>query len=294
MPIEDNEQAAPSRRMVVRRSRGAAGGSGGFSGGRSTTSESLRSSDNGRDIEEDEADQIIDPEAQHRTIIGRPQAPYHDDAGEMDSGIPDPRARMNQVAMAGSQTYSKEYRLTLLHRLLMRRIPLDQIAKQLKVSVSTIEKDRVLLKQRLREESRALNIDEIVGGQNEVYAEISGMALRIASDTGNPTTGAVGQSTAMRLAAMRTALAAEADRTRFLNTAGVFDVLRYRLAEDGSEVSDVQHLMDKTNEMLERLAATDDEPAPKAKTRIRRTGGFDKFTMDDKNASSGDAEQVEL
>lgn len=280
MPIDDEQPVTPARRINARRS--SRGGGGGFSSGISTTSESLRSGDGL--VDDDDLDD--DPVGMQNRIL------QQDHSGAAEDGAPNPRQRMNEVAMAGSQTYSKEYRLTLLHRMLMRKVPLDQIARELKVSVSTIEKDRVLLKQHLREESRALNIDEIVGGQQALYGEISGMALRIASDTGNAATGSNGQPAAMRLAAMRTALAANADLTRFYNTAGIFDVLRYRRSEDGSDVSDVQRLMEKTNEMMERMMIADD-PAPVRK-RITRTGGFKEFTMDDKDASSGDNETLDL
>ncbi len=286
MPVEDsNDPVTPARRMNARRARA---GGGGFSGGVSTTSESLR------DREEDD-DNIYDPEdgpAMQALVLNQNNTDSEVDDGT-GAGQRTPRQRMNEVAMSGSQAYSKEYRLVLLHRMLIRRMPLDQIAKDLKVSISTIEKDRVLLKQKLRDDSRALNIDEMVGGQMEVYNEISGMSMRIASDVGNPAANRPGQTTAMRLAALRTALATEADRTRFLNTAGVFDVLNYRRPDDGSDISDVQRLMGRTEEMLERLMASDD-PAPAPRKRIMRTGGFKEFTMDDKDASSGDAEVQEI
>jgi hypothetical protein len=278
--------------MNARRARNGAGGSG-FTGGVSTTSESLREGDNTHDDDDDLLDAPQSGEdMQERVLAQRSLTPP--DVGD-DGGFPNPRQRMNRVQLAGSQNYSREYRLVLLHRMLMRRMSLDQIAESLGVSISTVEKDRVLLKAKLREESRALHIDEMVGGQMEVYNEISGMALRIASDTGNPALNKPGQTTAMRLAAMRTALATEADRTRFLNTAGVFDVLNYRRQDDGSDVSDVQRLMGRTEEMLERLmsAEGEDTPAP-ARKRIPRTGGFSQFTMDDKDASSGDAEVQDI
>lgn len=291
-PVPDT---ASPRRMMVRRARG-----GGFGGGSSTVSESLRT---GTNEEADEVDDLIDvddpaytAEAIQRRILAegtrQGAGQGHDDGddgndGGSDSGIPDPRQRMNEVAMAGSQSYSREYRLTLIHRLLMRRVPLDQIAKQLKVSVSTIEKDRVLLKQHLRELSRSMNADEMIGAQNELYNEISGMALQMATLKDTPS--------AMKLAAMRTVLAANADRTRFLNTAGVYDVLRYRRAEDGSDVSDVQMLMNKTNEMMERMMAGGvDLPAAPQRKRIVRAGSFSPMTMDDTDASGSSAETVDL
>ena len=124
----------------------------------------------------------------------------------------------------------------------------------------------------------------MIGNQTAIYEEISGMALRIASAQGD---GAA--PTPMRLAAMRTALAANADKTRFYNSAGVFDVMRYRLGEDGNTMSDVQTLMQRTAELMESLNAEEAAPAPR-----RRPGGFNELTFEDNGASSGDAEVQEI
>lgn len=279
MAIEDNGERV-HRRVNIRRGR-----SGGFGGGSSTRSESLHTHEED-DYGDDEVEQTVDPSRVRERILtnarimppGTALAP----ADPVDDTQPDPALRMRQVASAGSATYSKEYRLVMLNRLLMRRVPLDQIAAQLNVSIHTVEKDRVLLKARLREASRELNIEEMVGGQNEIYDEIQGMALRAASDSNVPK--------AMQLAAMRTALAANADRTRFLNTAGVFDVLRFKRTEDGSDISDVQRLMERTGEILDRIN-TAPEPAPRKRGS---RGGFSEFSMDDPDASNSSSEIVDI
>lgn len=296
MATEDNTPSPVARRITMRRSRG------GFGGGTSTRSESLRTS-----AEADEVDDAVEPEQIHNDIVRSarqrpaparalppPVQPTAQDA--FDAGVeagggpgtPDPRQRMGQVAMTGDANYAKEYRLGLMHRMLMRKVPLDQIARDLGISLSTAQKDRIQLKARLRERARQLDINEIIGNQSELYDEVAGMALRVATNGDTPT--------AMRLAAMRTTLAAEADRTRFLNTAGVFDVLRYRRAEDGTDVSDVQMLMGRTDELLRMLIEGDSAAppaAPSPRARARR-GGFGTMTMDDANASSGDAENLEI
>lgn len=267
-----DEDANPARRRVVLRRRNAAGGS--FGRGVSTTSESLRSS-----AEPDEVDDAIEPESMARSIrAGALPAP-----AQPSPDRENPRMRLNQVAMAGSQAYAKEYRLQLLHRLLMRNVPLDQIAAQLQVSISTVEKDRAELKRRLREAAKELNIDEMVGNQLAVYEEIGGMALRVASGSGEG-----GAPTPMRLAAMRTALAANADKTRFLSSAGVFDVLKFRRADDGSNVSDVQMLMQRTMELMSQLDAEEPAAPPPA------PGGFRPMTFDDADASGSLQEIQEI
>lgn len=275
------------RRILLRRGRGGGFSGGGFSSGISTRSESF---DGSSDPEADEVDRAIDPEQVRDRIRSGALPPPGNPAPERDS----PRSRLHDVATAGSSTYAKEYRLQLLHRMLMRNVPLDQIARQLQVSISTVEKDRVLLKARLREAATQMNIDEMVGTQQAVYDEISGMSMRIASQAGggNDENGNAIQAvpTAMRLAAMRTALAANADRTRFLNTAGVFDVLKFRRAEDGTGLSDVQHLMQRTAELMRQLDESDDTPAPNP----RRAGGFRPMTFDDVDASGSANEMQSL
>lgn len=276
------------RRIVLRRGRTGGGFSGGsFSSGVSTESESLREGNDTVDV--DEVDDLIDPDQVSNSVRAGnfPNFPQPD--------RDNPRNRLNAVALAGSANYAKEYRLALLHRMLMRNVPLDQIARQLQVSISTVEKDRSLLKKRLREAATQLNIDEMVGSQNAVYDEIAGMSLRIASqagggsdENGNPVQAV---PVAMRLAAMRTALAANADRTRFLNTAGVFDVLRFRRAEDGSGMSDVQNLMQQTLELMNALDTPEDSgDTPKPPRR----GGFAPMTFDDADASGSANEIQEL
>ncbi len=281
----------PARRMLTRRGARSTGGFSSSGASASSSAESYRGS-------EDPDDSVIDPDEMQDRVLSRaefrppvtqpapsPTAFLQEDPS---AGMPDPRQRMNQVAAAGSSAYSKEYRLTLLHRLLIRNVPLDQIAQQLQVSISTVEKDRATLRQRLIDRSRNLDINEVIGDQSGLYDEISGMALRLASLDTTPT--------AMKLAAMRTSLAANADRTRMLQSTGVLDVLRYRRSENNSDMSDVQRLMARTSEMLEALGSP--EPEEEAPTRVRRTRsapvGFKPFSMEDQDASSGDNEEVEL
>lgn len=282
-----DESNGVQRRIILRRGRAGGFAGGGFSSGVSTRSESLDGND-----EPDEVDDAIDPERTTAHIRGGRMQPPDMGTPERDN----PRNRLNTVALAGSSAYAKEYRLTLLNRMLMRNVPLDQIARQLNVSISTVEKDRAALKKRLREAATLLNVDEMVGGQNAVYDEIAGMSMRIASQAGGGTdengNPVVAVPTAMRLAAMRTALAANADRTRFLNTAGVFDVLRFRRAEDGSGMSDVQHLMQNTLAMLQALEAGED--ATPTAPPPPRAGGFRPMTFDDTDASGSSTEIQEL
>lgn len=270
--------------MILRRGRaGAGGGSGGFTSGTSTSSESLRATA----AEPDDVDDIIDPDDYNRRAQGLPSLPPMRPVTSAEARA-NPAARMHQVAAAGSAAYAKEYRLGLLGRLLMRGTPLDAIASQLGVSISTVEKDRAELRKRQREEARNLNADEMVGAGNAFYDEAQAMALRIASAEGTPVP--------MRLAGVRTALAANADRTRFLNTAGVFDALRFRRAETGDDLSDVQLLMARTSELLMQFAGGGADPEPPARRpairrRARSTDStFGPMTFKDNGGTSSDGE----
>ncbi len=152
-----------------------------------------------------------------------------------------PRDRLQQVSRRAS-AYEREYRLGLLHRLLMRRIPIDEIASQLGRSVSQIYRDREELQKQLRADAGNLSIDEIIGDSKGFYDEAAAMAMRAASNSSIPMP--------MRLAAIRTSLAAKNDMHRFFQSAGVYDVLRYRVAQDGTGVSDVRRLMEQTERLL--------------------------------------------
>lgn len=195
--------------------------------------------------------------------------------------------------MAGDASYAREFRLTLLNRLLMRGISLDNIAREMGVSISTVKQDRAELKRRLREAARGLDINELIGGQMAFYDEATAMSMRISSQSQMPVP--------MRLAGIRTALAAKADQTRFLTSAGVFDVLSFRRSEDNQEVSDVQLLMQRTEEMLNRLveegtAEPETPPPPPPRSRVvrRRPGAFSGMSFDDQSASGSSDEVVNL
>jgi len=229
-----------------------------------------------RDIS-DEVDDAIDPERMNDRVAS---------AALPDAAAPsparDPRSLIRDVDTLASSATSREMRLHMLHRMLNRKLPVTAIASALGVSVSTVEKDRVELKKRLREISRDLDIEEIIGDSDEFYADIQAMALRIAS-TDN---GERAVPVPMRLAAMRTALAARGDKARLYQTAGVFDAMRYRRQEDGSTRSDMQRVMDRTGELMERLQRRLSE----GDARPTRRGAFKDFDADD----APDAETMDL
>lgn len=152
-----------------------------------------------------------------------------------------PKGRMAEVTGRGGN-YEKEYRLLLIHRLLLRRIPLDQIAQQLGVSVPTVIRYRQELYKRLRKEAKSLDINTFIGDTFGFYGEVSAMALRAASQGKAPLN--------IRLAALRTALAAKDRLTRFLGDAGVLEVLKYEPDKNEGK-ADLEKIVDMTNAILE-------------------------------------------
>lgn len=158
-----------------------------------------------------------------------------------------PQSRMQEVgARAGA--YEREYRLQLLHRLLMRRLPLDQIAQELQCSVRTIIRDRTELYDRLRKQAAGMDANHLIGDTLGFYSEVQGMALRAASQSKTPMN--------IRLAALRTALSSKNDSHRFMQASGIFDVLQFKASENKAS-NDIDKLM----EMTEKLLSSDDELA---------------------------------
>lgn len=283
----DRPEDVPARRASMRRARSA-----GFSAGVSTSSESLQ------DAVDDEIDEPVDPREINRRIReqSREVANIARNGGfgaaEIEPNTPRQMTqaeRLQQVIETTDADYSREYRQVQVHRMLMRNIPLDLIARELGVSVVTIQRDRTAIKQLMRDQAKALHIDEMVGGQSALYDEVSAQALAMSTDARTPT--------AMKLAAMRTALAANADRSRFLATAGVFDVLKFRQGDTGSALSDVQMLMQQTRDLIKGLR----EEEPAADTAVRpklrpRTAParFKPMSFDDTDASNSATENVDL
>jgi hypothetical protein len=249
MPTENEDQPS-ARRLRLRRTRTGTSFQGGGSSG-SSRAESLRDGN----YEEDEVDDAIDPERVSDHVMRRAARHTNPPA---DSAV---ARRNHEVQQSGNPAWAKEHRMLLLAKALSRGMGLDVLARQIGCSVSTLQKDRAELFKRQRELARGLDIDQMVGEQTMFYNDVAAMALRIASQEGGvDSTGRAIQANPlpMRLAAMRTALAAKADHNRFYNTAGVYDVQRFRRAEDGTGLSDIQLLMQQTAEMLEMAASSDD------------------------------------
>lgn len=258
MVAEAGAPAEPRRRRMVAR-RGMAFTAGGLS----------QSSEGGgvADGEEQVEGPVEDLNAAVRAAVPETRRLSDDDQAEMVRNTANqeeftPQSRLAQVGRRSSE-YEREYRLQLLHRLLMRNLPLDEIAANLGVSVSTVLRDRAELKERLRAAAKDLDIEQMIGHSKGFYEEVQAMAMRAASSSNTPIP--------MRLAAMRTALASHNDMHRFYQAAGVYDVLRYRKGAGEGAITDIQRLMQMTDELL-----------TESKRERRGDGALGSFSGDDR------------
>lgn len=200
------------------------------------------------------------------TVIGSVQA--HEPLSEVEGDFT-PRSRMKQVSERSSQ-YEREYRLKLVHRMIMRGVPLDQVAEQLDVSVRTVQRDRIELYSRLREAAKKFDLNHFIGDMMGFYGEASAMAMRAASNSKTPINH--------RLAAIRTASGARRDMTRMLDNAGVFDVVRYKPEKERGN-ADIRKLTDVARKLLgdEPIQAEDQTLA----RQIPESALFDPAVLED-------------
>lgn len=225
------------RRRMVRRNAGMAFGGGGLSN--SSSGGGVSDVDDGEGAVEDLNAAVEDRAVATPRVSDEQASALVRDAQNSEEYTPSHRL---STVRSRSSAYEREYRLQLLHRLLLRNLPLDEIATAMGVSVSTVMRDRLELKERLRQTAKELDIDVIIGNAKGFYEEVQAMAMRQASSAQTPIP--------MRLAAMRTALAAQNDTHRFLQASGVYDVLRFRRGAGEGQVSDISRLMSMTDELL--------------------------------------------
>ena len=219
-----------NRRIIRRRT-------GGMSFGRMEQSGGGHASGSNEDDELEE--QVRDIAANHAvtqvvpdTLSPATSSPTGDDYN--------PATRMAQVARR-SPEYVIEYRRQLVAKLMLRKVPVDEMAEQLRVSTRTVYNDIEEVMSRQREEARSMSVEDLLGDSTEFYDEAAAMAMRAASKRDLPMP--------MKLSAIRTALAARNDKHKFYQLAGVYDVLRFR-PKDNQSNSDVRNLMLRTLEAL--------------------------------------------
>lgn len=182
----------------------------------------------------DEVDQVVDVDAAvEEMAVNR--------GSQLTSADEDPTEAMVRNRGVRSQDYEKELRLRLTHRLLMRGMPEHKIAEKIGVTVETVIRYKRELATRMRDAAAQMDLNELIGEGMAFYNEVQALGLQTASQSNVPTN--------LKLAAMRTSLAAKNDQHRFLQAAGVFDVLRFKPKEQ-SEGDDMKQLVHATRALL--------------------------------------------
>lgn len=205
---------------------------GGMSSSSCSTSGAISSS------EDIEGEEVIDVNERMQAEVERFTPPVPSAAAPDAMGFDGDALQEDRVRANG---YGKEQRMVLVHQMMMRNVPVVKMADALKVSESTIVRDRKELEKRLRAAAQDLNIDQHIGDSLAFFAETQGMALRAASSAKVPIH--------VRLGALRTAVSTRNDLHKFLQAVGIYDVLKYTAASDGQ--SDINRLMDLTTQLLE-------------------------------------------
>lgn len=242
--VSDDRRIPPAERRVIRAPRPRRG----LSFGSNTLSDST-SGAQGVEDEDDSFDEgaSINDEIRRMAVSPARALPPPQDGAATTGDMPSqerltPRLALQRVAMR-STAEAHEYRLDLVRRMLLtRQFTALEIADQLGVSVSTIHRDKKVLMSRFRKEAQGLDINELIGESSAFYREARAIAMRAASADNVPVP--------IKLAAVRTGLAATNDMHRYLETAGVYDVLRYRAAETGGGATDLERMLDATERIL--------------------------------------------
>lgn len=179
-----------------------------------------------------------------------PPAAPSDDGGVIPQAGPDnmsPAQRLRHVGVI-APTYLDEYRLRLLHRLMMRRLPLDVIATQLQCSVATIQQMKIKLRKRLAQQALSLDVYDVAGETVAFFNEIRGLAMK---QVDNNTLHVKDRQYAMRIA-----MEAQNDVVRFLSSSGYFDHTPY-IVDRGKSSDPKQTEVDQTLSMLAAVMSPD-------------------------------------
>jgi transposase-like protein len=199
-------------------------------------------------VSADEVEDGIDPETMNAMVVDKARI-----VGETRLALEDDHeteAEFRKPTVDRCNSFEKELRLRLVHKMLLRDIPMNKIAETLGVGINQVTKYRQEIANRLKEAASNLDVNELVGDGLGFYKEVQAMSLRTASQADVPLN--------MQLAALRTSLAAKNDMHRFLQAAGVFDVLRYK-PKDGAANKDIQRLVEATRSMLFGQETTEED-----------------------------------
>lgn len=161
------------------------------------------------------------------------------------------QARMD--LLNNNQAQQREYRLKLLHRLMMRQLPNDLIAKTLGVTIRTVQLLKKELSEQLRKEAMSRDLGSYVGFTDGFYNEMIGMSMRLATSKDVPDV--------RKLSAMKVALQAQRDRTTFYETVGFFSAMKVLpgVDQDDERTRQANSLLDMSNAVLEMFDMDEDE-----------------------------------
>ena len=173
----------------------------------------------------DLADAFPEPHAPQPYHPAGPSVP-RDGALQPNRTLPDVTGRMQNIA-SDDQGYAREYRLRLLHRFLLRNLPLDMISRSMDLTITEITEMRRELYRRLKLEAGNVDMLTHSGRTLSFYDEIRGQALKMASD-GNKTDS-------VRVKALGVCLQAEKDKHSFLKDAGFYETVKFHPKSGASD-----------------------------------------------------------
>lgn len=231
----------PSRR-VRRRPSMTDGGMSGSSPSNSVSSSYVEVGVNSaeREIDIPDLDDVRESRTQTAPQNFDPLSPPQD--GDAPNRSMTPSEILMQRAEGGRSTASQiRLRRVMVARMMLRGIDRVKMAQTLTVSEATVDKDIRAVKEQLIKAADTLDIKEQVGISMLFYSDIKHQALRMATADGN--------SNAVKIAALKTALSAQADMARFFKLSGVFDVLPF-IVTNKQEKSDIEKLTDLTRAVL--------------------------------------------
>jgi hypothetical protein len=163
---------------------------------------------------------------------------YNEEVGAVTGA---PATRIDQLGQDGE--IRKEYRLRMLHRMMMRQLTVDTISKALGVSVRQVYYMREELRRQLRTEAVERDLPSYIGMTDAFYNEVIGMAMREASQRG--------AAAMVKLASLKVAMQAQRDRTQLYEASGFFSALR--LTPQAGSDDTRSHQADKLVEMSKNL-----------------------------------------
>lgn len=122
----------------------------------------------------------------------------------------------NRIVRTTSE--AAKFRRMQVHRLLLRGVPRSTIAQHLGISMDNLYADVKIITGELREEMRSMDYTMYIGMSMSFYDECRNIALRLATDNKEKSNG-------VKMAALRTAIAAEDAKHSFFARVGLFKVV---------------------------------------------------------------------